>query len=42
MDIHANFDYSIHSDLLLYAVTPFTMDNIAKPYFTGKSTMLQM
>lgn len=25
MDIHPDFDYSIHSDLLLYAVTPDTM-----------------
>ena len=25
MDIHSNFDYSIHSDLLLYAVIPVTV-----------------
>jgi hypothetical protein len=42
MDIHPDFEYSIHGDLLLYAVIPVTIGFSTIPKYTGKSTLLQM
>jgi hypothetical protein len=42
MDIHPDFEYSIHGDLLLYAVIPVTIGFSSIPKYTGKSTLLQM